>query len=84
MTFYEVTQTVGPYMTWSDGTPIYDEDGNLLPSPEFSGHGVTAVPCDSWARGTIWTTGSRELMPEHLRDLPPAFFDVWRPEDQAV
>lgn len=85
ITFYEVTQAVGPYMTWSDGTPIYDEDGYLRPSPELAGHGVTAATLRQLGPWHHLDYGiPRELMPEHLRDLPPAFFDVWRPEDQGV
>lgn len=31
---YAVTETIGPYMAWSDGSPIYTRAGQILPSPE--------------------------------------------------
>ena len=35
-------QPWGRYATWSDGTPIYDAGGSLLPSPELLAQGFTA------------------------------------------
>jgi hypothetical protein len=81
MTFYESTQAVGPYMTWADGTPIYDEHGYLLPSPELAREGVTASTLQQLGPWHHLDYGiPRELMPAHLRGLPAAPFDVWSPE----
>lgn len=44
-------RTMGPYMLWTDGSPVYDVDGYFLPSPEARAQGVTAAqtrPLGRW------------------------------------
>ncbi|WP_166996965.1 GNAT family N-acetyltransferase [Paramicrobacterium fandaimingii] len=31
---YEISERLGPYMSWTDGSPIYKSGGRYLPSPE--------------------------------------------------
>lgn len=45
LTSYQACKATGPFMTWSDLTPMYDAEGYLLPSPEMRERGTTPAQC---------------------------------------
>jgi hypothetical protein len=47
---YQTCQATGPYMTWDDESPIYDDQGFILPSPQMREQGKTALQCRAFGR----------------------------------
>lgn len=58
---YEVTERLGPTMTWKDGSPIYSPDGQFIPSPEQrtsgSQHQLTTLPWTPVEYLKAWMAG---------------------------
>lgn len=82
---YQTTERIGPYMTWSDGSPMYGRSGEYLPSPEQVAAGVFPVWQDTLPAWTpyqfvgAWGTGE----PSGDRPNPTASPNVAEPGREA-
>ena len=64
-------KAVGPYMTWADGSPLYDQDGYLIPPPEAMANGLE--PVRYRALGKWFPYDGVDVFGELTRDFPPYY-----------
>ncbi len=79
MSFFEATEIAGPFMAWQDMSPMYTDDGALLPPPPLRQQGVTPAELREfyppWTPYDLFDARLRG-QPDPLRRSPAEFCDV--------